>query len=155
MNLYYLLLAVGAFAMMELAATLFHCYIMHGIGWRLHQSHHTRRHSAWELNDLYAVGFSLATGLLFALGGRHASLWWIACGVTAYGLVYALMHDVLVHQRLALKWQIKNRYLKHLITAHHLHHASIAREGSVSFGFLYAPPLSKIRAQMHRHGKST
>jgi len=148
MNLFHLFLALATFLAMEIAATLFHKHVMHGLGWGLHKSHHVRRHGAWENNDLYAIIFSVATLLLFILGGQHAALWWMALGVSTYGLLYALLHDILVHQRLPLKWRVKNRYIKHLVTAHHLHHASAARDGGVSFGFLYAPPLPVIRSQM-------
>jgi len=148
MNPFHIFLAIAAFVATELAATLIHKHVMHGIGWGWHKSHHVRRHGAWEKNDLYAVVFAVATMLLFVLGGTHAPIWWIALGISVYGLLYGLMHDVLVHQRLPFKWRIKNRYVKHLVTAHHLHHASTAREDSVSFGFLYAPPLPVIHGQM-------
>lgn len=152
MRLFHIALAIFAFAATELAATLIHKYIMHGVGWGWHQSHHVRRHGGWEKNDLYAIVFSIATTLLFVLGSTHAPLWWIALGISVYGLAYGLLHDVLVHRRLPFNWRVKNRYIKHLVAAHHLHHASMAREQSVSFGFIYAPPLAVIRRRMRAQG---
>ncbi|MES2830467.1 MAG: beta-carotene hydroxylase [Pseudomonadota bacterium] len=150
MNPLHVFLAIAAFLATELAAMLIHKYVMHGIGWGWHKSHHVRRHGIWEKNDLYAIVFSVATLLLFILGGTHAPLWWVALGISVYGLLYGLLHDVLVHQRLPFRWRVRNRYIKHLVTAHHLHHASTARHGGVSFGFLYAPSLSKIRRRMRQ-----
>lgn len=141
---------------MEWAVTLFHKYIMHGPGWKWHESHHrSQRHGGWEKNDLYSVVFSIATILLFVVGGTHAPLWWVALGITVYGLLYGILHDVLVHRRLSVKWQPKNRYIKHLMTAHHLHHAVKTREGGVSFGFLYAQPLETIHQQLRSSRKKT
>ncbi|HBC82800.1 MAG TPA: beta-carotene hydroxylase, partial [Escherichia sp.] len=37
---------------MEGIAALTHRYIMHGWGWRWHESHHTPRKGMFELNDL-------------------------------------------------------------------------------------------------------
>lgn len=149
MNLFHISLVVGTILAMELAVTLVHKHVMHGIGWNWHQSHHQgSRHAKWEKNDLYTLVFSIATMLLFVLGGMHAPLWWVALGITIYGLLYGILHDVVVHRRLPLKWQPRNRYIKHLVTAHHLHHAVRTRDGGVSFGFLYAPPLDAIRSEL-------
>ncbi len=41
-------------------------------------------------------------------------------------------------------------YLKRLIQAHRLHHAVRSREGAVSFGFLYAPPVKKLKEQLRQ-----
>ncbi len=139
---------VGTVFFMEIAATLFHKHVMHGVGWGWHASHHVPRHGHLEKNDLYTLVFSFATIGLFALGGYHAALWWIAMGISVYGLLYGLLHDVLVHRRLPLKWQARSGYLKHLSVAHHLHHATRNREGCVSFGFLYAPPLDRLRSEL-------
>lgn len=153
MLFYHLLIVVTTLLIMEVAVTLFHRHVMHGFGWAWHESHHhARKTPAWEKNDLYAVVFAGAAILLFALGDKHAPLWWAAFGITLYGMLYGILHDVLIHRRLPLKWKPRNRYLQRLITAHHLHHAVRTRENGVSFGFLYAPPLDKIRARLPRQG---
>ena len=152
MNFSYLFILVATLLIMEFAVTLFHKHVMHGIGWGWHQSHHDVHKSAtWEANDLYAVVFTLLTILLFALAGTHAPLWWIAFGISLYGLLYGILHDVLIHRRLRLKWRPKNRYIQRLTKAHYLHHAVKTREGAVSFGFLYTPPVAAIRRQLRNN----
>ncbi|HDS1816292.1 TPA: beta-carotene hydroxylase, partial [Pseudomonas putida] len=41
-----------------------------------------------------------------------------------------------------------SRYLKRLHRAHRLHHAVKGRQGSVSFGFFYAPPVEVLKRQL-------
>ena len=155
MNFFHLSLVALTLLAMEFIVTLVHKHVMHGFGWGWHQSHHVaRRHAGLEKNDWYTVVFSIATMLLFVLGGTQTLLWWIGLGISIYGLLYGILHDLLVHRRIPMKWQAKNRYIKHLVTAHHLHHASLTRDSGVSFGFLYAPPLRIIRKQL-RNGDST
>jgi beta-carotene 3-hydroxylase len=43
-------------------------------------------------------------------------------------------------------------YLKRLVQAHRLHHAVKGREGCVSFGFLYAPPVARLRDELRSKG---
>ena len=52
------LLAVVAFAAMEPVTAATHRVVMHGVGIRLHRSHHRRRTSRLEANDLYPVLFA-------------------------------------------------------------------------------------------------
>ena len=124
------LILVGAFVGMEAFAWAVHRYVMHGrLGWFLHASHHRPRRGYWEANDLFAVIFALPAIGLFALNLLPGFAWafFAAAGVTLYGVVYALVHDGLVHR---------------------LHHAGPERLGAVSFGFLYAPDVRRLRAQM-------
>ena len=71
-----------------------------------------------------------------------------APGWSIYGLLYTLLHDGLVHRRLPVGLVPRRGYLKRLVQAHRLHHAVKEREGAVSFGFLYAPPVGKLIGQM-------
>ena len=122
---------------MEAFAWFAHKYIMHGWGWGWHQSHHQPRQGLFEKNDLYTLVFSLLVIGLFAYGVRHLpALFYVALGISLYGLLYALFHDGLVHRR----WPVRLRprgYLRTLVKAHHLHHATHGREGAVAFGFLW------------------
>lgn len=155
MQLSHIVLLAATVVIMEIAVTLFHRHVMHGIGWKWHASHHAPRAArGWESNDWYAVVFAGATIGLFALGGSNSSLWWVALGITLYGLLYGLLHDVLTHRRFGLNWRPRNAYLRRLVAAHRLHHAVRDREGGVSFGFLYAPPVETVRRQLHaRQGR--
>jgi beta-carotene 3-hydroxylase len=156
MKLFNLFLVIATLPMMECAVTLFHKHVMHGFGWGWHRSHHLSvRKASWERNDLYAVVFAAATIVLFVLGDNHAPLWWIALGVSLYGLLYGLLHDVLIHKRLPHKWHPRNRYIQRLMTAHYLHHATKTRKGGISFGFLYAPPVESLRKQLRGRDEKT
>jgi beta-carotene 3-hydroxylase len=144
-----LLLGTAAFVGMEVAAWAIHRWIMHGFGWGWHESHHRPRTGPFERNDRYVVTFSLIAMSLFALA--HFGVGWafpVAWGITAYGIAYFLMHDVLVHHRIRIPFHPTTGYLGRLVAAHHLHHAVNTRDGAVSFGFLYAPPLAQLRAQL-------
>lgn len=140
---------------MEITAALSHRYIMHGWGWGWHRSHH-EPHSGWfEVNDLYAVVFAVLAIVLIYLGSRGVwPLQWIGTGMTLYGVLYFIVHDGLVHQRWPFKYIPRRGYFKRLYMAHRMHHAVRGREGCVSFGFLYAPPLSKLQETLRqRHGR--
>ncbi len=141
-------LAATAFVGMEVFAWAMHRWVMHGSGWGWHESHHRPRTGPFERNDRYVLVFSLIAIALFAIGQLLPYVTAIACGVTAYGIAYFTMHEVLVHRRLPPPFTPRSGYLAHLVAAHHLHHAVHTREGAVSFGFLYAPPLRKLRAQL-------
>lgn len=134
---------------MEIFAVFAHKYVMHGWGWEWHRSHHEPRSGWLEKNDLYAVVFALFAIVLIALGtqGLHP-LEWIGAGMTAYGLLYFMAHDGLVHQRWPLKYVPRSGYLKRLYQAHLMHHAVSGKHRCVSFGFLYAPSIVKLRAQL-------
>jgi beta-carotene 3-hydroxylase len=166
MDTSWLFLILITLVVMEFAVTLFHKHVMHGIGWGWHQSHHQPQHqavgkAAWEKNDWFAVVFTVATIAFFAVVEPFGKLWWIAFGVTLYGMLYGILHDVVTHRRLPLKWQPQNRYLRRLVAAHRMHHAVKDREEGVSFGFLYAPSVEVLQRQLlarreqKMHGKQT
>lgn len=139
---------------MELVAAAVHRFIMHGPGWAWHRSHHEPRGSMFERNDLYALLFAGVSLGLFAAGSRWPLLWWIGLGMLVYGLVYALVHDGLVHRRFPFAKPPRGGYLKRLVQAHRLHHAVREREGAVSFGFLYAPRVSRLLDQLRANRSS-
>jgi beta-carotene 3-hydroxylase len=116
------LLAIGAFVAMEGVSYATHRWLMHGPGLVWHRSHHAPPRGRVERNDLFPVCFAVVGVVLFALGaGPVPILWGPAIGVTAYGVTYALVHDVVIHRRLpfvALRW----RYLDWVRAAHRDHH---------------------------------
>ena len=79
-------------------------------------------------------------------------MFWTAAGITAYGALYALVHDGLVHQRWPFRHIPHKGYVKRLVQAHRMHHAVEGREGCVSFGFLYAPPVDKLSEELRAAG---
>lgn len=136
-----------AFLGMEGVAYLTHKYLMHGSLWCLHKSHHRPRRGLFELNDLFGVFFSLPSIALIYVGVNHyPPLLWLGLGMTAYGAVYFVFHDVIVHRRIRLSYKAKSRYMKRIIRAHWIHHSTRERDGAVSFGFIYAPPVETLRS---------
>lgn len=134
---------------MEVFAWAIHKYVMHGIGWGWHESHHTDTHGLFETNDLYAVVFSVIAAGLFIAGSLWSTpLWFVALGMTIYGLLYGFVHDGLVHQRWPFFVKTRGRYMKRLVQAHRIHHAVHTRDGAVSFGFLWAEDVRKLKAKL-------
>lgn len=146
------LIAVATVVLMEIVAYSAHRWIMHGWGWGWHKSHHEEREGVFEKNDLYAVFFSLLAMSLFLVGAFLPYVTAVAVGVTLYGFFYFVFHDGLVHHRWLFKRPPRNGYMKRLYQAHKLHHAVHGREGAVSFGFLYAPPVPKLKQQLQARG---
>ncbi|WP_085987364.1 sterol desaturase family protein [Pseudomonas alabamensis] len=136
-------------AAMEGIAYLAHKYLMHGPGWGWHRSHHEPRQGWFEKNDLFAVVFAGLAIVLIALGNAGWNpLEWVGAGMTAYGLLYFVAHDGLVHRRWPFRYVPRRGYFKRLYQAHLMHHAVQGRENCVSFGFLYAPPIDRLRAEL-------
>ena len=139
---------------MEFVAWGSHKYIMHGFGWAWHRDHHEPHDHALEKNDLYGIFGAITSISLFALGSplvMGAAAWdpatWMGLGVLLYGLIYTLIHDGLVHQRF-FRYVPKRGYAKRLVQAHKLHHATIGKEGGVSFGFVLARDPAKLKAEL-------
>ncbi|MEP2735869.1 MAG: sterol desaturase family protein [Erythrobacter sp.] len=150
------LIVLASIAAMEWVAWAGHKYVMHGWGWGWHRDHHEPHDNALEKNDLYAfVGAAMSISM-FILGSEWvlgANAWWpatfIGIGILCYGIIYTLVHDGLVHQRY-FKWVPKSGYAKRLVQAHKLHHATIGKEGGVSFAFLIAEDPAKLKAELKR-----
>lgn len=129
-------LAVCAFVAMEPITAATHRFVMHGVGLRLHASHHRLRKSGFfERNDAFPVVFAALVGIGLWAGFNHsgfADLVPVGVGVTAYGLAYALVHDVYIHSRLRMfgerRWAIVDR----LADAHRIHH----RTSGAPYGML-------------------
>lgn len=138
-----ILIVVATFFFMEFVAWFTHKYIMHGILWTWHKSHHSVRKGIFERNDLFAIVFSLPAIVLIITGSLVPSLnllMYVGFGITAYGVFYLLFHDILVHRRINLKYKPKSKYMKRIMRAHYIHHEKHTKEGCEAFGFLYAPP---------------
>ena len=144
-----LALFLGALAFMEGFAFVMHKYVMHGFMWVWHKSHHEPREGLFELNDLFAVVFAAPAIVAIWLGtnGGMPLMLPVGLGITAYGAIYFLFHDGLVHRRWPMP-KAKSEYWKRLIQAHRFHHAVHTKDGCVSFGFLMAPPVRRLKAQL-------
>lgn len=150
-----LFLFIGTIAAMEVFAYATHRWVMHGIGWFLHASHHRPRTGMFEWNDVYAVVFAIPS-IILIYGGVQAG-WgdWataVGAGIAGYGLIYFGFHDFIVHHRLPHRIVPRSAYFKRIVQAHRIHHVVESREGAVSFGFLYAPPVDQLKAQLRAKG---
>lgn len=146
-----LLLLLVTLLAMEGVAYAAHRWVMHGPGWFLHASHHRARTGMFEANDWYAVIFAVPSILLFWWGiglGHGAGYGWVGGGIAAYGAVYFGFHDVIVHRRIGHRYVPRSSYMKRIVQAHRLHHAVEAREGAVSFGFLWAPRAEALKRML-------
>ena len=152
-----ILLFLSTIAAMEGFAYVAHRWVMHGPGWFLHASHHRQRDGMFEWNDLYAVIFALPS-ILLLYGGVQLGWWpgfvWIGAGIAGYGALYFGFHDVIVHRRIAHRYVPRSAYMKRIVQAHRLHHAVETKHGTVSFGFLWAAPAQRLRAQLRRHDRA-
>ncbi len=114
-----------AFVIMEPVTALTHRFVMHGIGLRLHRSHHRRTCHRLEANDAFPVMFAAVVCIGLWLGFNAPSLSDlvpIGIGVTFYGMAYALVHDVYIHGRLRVFGERRIAVLDRLADAHALHH---------------------------------
>ena len=147
-----ILIFLGAFAGMEAGAYVTHKYVMHGFLWNLHKDHHEPRTGFFEKNDWFVFVFMIPPIVLIWFGTNgHPLLLAAGLGVTAYGAAYFTFHDIIVHRRISIRYKPRTGYMRRIIEAHWIHHARREKEGCVSFGFLYAPPIDKLLAQSRAH----
>ena len=127
---------------MEFVAWATHKYVMHGFLWSWHRSHHKAHKHTLEMNDLFALVFSLPAVILMVVGLEFRELivlFYIGVGITAYGIFYFIFHDVIVHRRIKIPFKAKSHYMKRIMNAHYVHHNKHTKEDCEAFGFLYAP----------------
>jgi len=149
-------IVIFTIAAMEAVAWASHKYIMHGFGWAWHRDHHEPHDKLLERNDLFGLVGAAMSIAMFALGSSWVmgeSAWppatWIGLGILAYGIIYTLVHDGLVHQRY-FRWVPRGGYARRIVQAHKLHHATVGKEGGVSFGFVLAGNPARLKAELRR-----
>ncbi|HMR88551.1 MAG TPA: sterol desaturase family protein [Saprospiraceae bacterium] len=131
---------------MEFVAWFAHKYLMHGWLWVWHEDHHKphyEKEGFFEKNDLFFLVFALPSMSCYIIGSLFADYRWvlfIGIGISIYGLIYFLIHDVYIHQR--FKWfrQLDNKYSRAILRAHGAHHAKTQKEDGESFGLLIVNP---------------
>ena len=153
-TLFFILITVSTFFIMEGVTWLTHRYIMHGFLWSLHKDHHQKEPGFFEKNDWFFVIFALPSILLIGMGVTRG-IWWmqaIGFGIMAYGAAYFLVHDVIIHQR--FKWFSRSRstYIRAIRWAHKMHHRHLQRFGGESFGMLMVAKKywEKVKADKKR-----
>ena len=118
-------LVLVAFVLMEPVTALVHRFVMHGVGERLHRSHHRPTTGRFEANDAFPVMFAALALAALWLGFHDpalADLVPLAIGVTAYGAAYALVHDAYIHRRIGWFGRRRSGTLERLADAHRIHH---------------------------------
>ena len=142
MTFWYIIITILTFLAMEFVAWFAHKYVMHGFLWIWHEDHHKPQHPRehfFEKNDLFFLVFAIPSAASYIIGLNVAGWFWltfVGIGISIYGLVYFLIHDVYIHQR--FKWfrQLDSRYSRAILRAHGAHHANREKEAGESFGLL-------------------
>lgn len=144
-TLLYISITVASVLAMEFVAWFAHKYVMHGFLWSWHEDHHKphfEKDGFFEKNDLFFLVFAIPSAACYILGSAtpHFWLFFVGVGISIYGLIYFLIHDVYIHQR--FKWfrQLDSKYSRAILRAHGAHHASRAKEDGESFGLLIVNP---------------
>jgi beta-carotene 3-hydroxylase len=143
--LWYFITGFVTFMAMEGMAWFSHKYIMHGFLWNLHEDHHVHNpnkdESLFEKNDAFFVIFAVPAMLFLLFGSILSQPYFLAIGIgiTCYGIVYFLFHDVFLHRRLPLLNNWNNAYLRAVRRAHRNHHKHYGKEDGECFGMLIFP----------------
>jgi beta-carotene 3-hydroxylase len=136
-----MLVLLFVFSIMELVAWWTHKYIMHGILWSMHKDHHQKNNTKFfEKNDWFALIFALPSIVFIIIGtqtGLEKVYFWIGLGISIYGAVYFLAHDIFIHRRIKLFKNSENNYLNAIRRAHKIHHKHLTKENGEFFGFLW------------------
>ena len=140
--LFYILVTLATFLVMEGVTWCTHKYVMHGFLWYLHEDHHQPGYPhVFEKNDAFFIIFAVPSMLLmyFGVNPQVNYLLFIGLGIMMYGAAYFLVHDVLIHRR--FKWldRTNNKYFRGLRKAHKVHHKHLGKEDGECFGMLYVP----------------
>lgn len=145
-----LLVGCIAFCVMEFVAWSNHKYIMHGFLWIWHKDHHQNDHKKlalnyqpvrqFELNDLFFIVYALPAIVLLLIGFISDNPLFISIGVgiSLYGMIYFLIHDTLIHERLfsGLSRYLNCRYVRAIVRAHFAHHRPKIKSDFYNYGLL-------------------
>jgi len=144
MTILIIFLIVVSFSFMEFVAWSNHKYIMHGFLWSLHRDHHISEIAGkpvFQKNDLFFLIYAIPAIILIITGLMLANSYLIAigAGITLYGIIYFIIHDVVFHQRLPFFRNPSNSYLKAIVKAHGAHHMPKNPNDFKNFGLLIFP----------------
>ena len=136
------LIFLVTYVLMECVTWCTHKFVMHGFLWYLHADHHQPKYAhIFERNDVFFVIFAIPSIVLFYFGAAAGFdyRFFIGLGIFAYGMSYFIVHDIVIHQRLKLFKNTKNKYLIALRKAHKMHHKHLGKEHGECFGMLFVP----------------
>ncbi len=150
----YILLGLAVFCLMEFVAWSNHKYIMHGFLWIWHKDHHRRdtykgaiplntESKHFEKNDRFFIMYATPAIILLTIGFayNYPALIALSIGITAYGVTYFLIHDVIIHERLPIPFlrRNENNYIRAIRSAHLSHHRPKAKRDFHIYGLLVFP----------------
>lgn len=142
--LLYIGITLATVLAMEFVAWFTHKYVMHGILWSWHEDHHNPHHKTgfFEKNDLFFLVFAVPSFLCYLFGAITPYSWllFVGIGISIYGLIYFLIHDVYIHRRFKWFTQLDNSFSRAILRAHGAHHAKQSKEDCESFGLLIVNP---------------
>ncbi len=158
-TIFFIVIILSVFLLMEGITWLTHKYIMHGFLWYLHEDHHKESHGVFEKNDAFFLIFSIPSILCIAFGVTQ-NIYWLAAigfGIMMYGLAYFIVHDIIIHQRIKLFTRSNNAYVKAIRWAHKMHHKHLEKHEGESFGMLMVAKKywDKIQADKKRNTNKT
>ncbi|WP_186757409.1 sterol desaturase family protein [Echinicola salinicaeni] len=135
-----ILFVVIGFLLMEFCGWFIHKYLMHGVLWKVHKTHHEPSKGPFELNDIFSLLFGGVSILLMWKGfGDLDYRFWMGVGISLYGLSYFLLHDVLIHRRSKWLARPKKGIFIGIFRAHQAHHANNQKKGAEAFGLFVVP----------------
>jgi len=144
---FWIMVFLGTFFIMEFMAWFTHKYVMHGFLWSLHRDHHRKDHDSWfERNDAFFIFYAVVSIIFFYLW-QYEGFWAglpIGLGIFAYGLTYFLVHDIFIHQRFKMFRNANNWYARGIRRAHKIHHKHLGKGEGECFGMLL-PPLKYFK----------
>ncbi|HMQ49383.1 MAG TPA: sterol desaturase family protein [Saprospiraceae bacterium] len=146
LTLQYILITLAAIVGMEFMAWFTHKYVMHGLLWNWHEDHHQPKHlkhGFFEKNDLFFLVFAIPSAICYMVGLAVPGYFWllfVGIGISIYGLIYFLIHDVYIHRRFNWFKQLDSTYSRAILRAHGAHHAHQTKEDGESFGLLVVHP---------------
>jgi beta-carotene 3-hydroxylase len=156
-NMFTNILIIAATALaMEFVAWFAHRFIMHGFLWNWHEDHHKphfEKEGFFEKNDRFFLVFAIPSFFCYLFGSVTSYSWllFVGIGISVYGLIYFLIHDVYIHRRFTWFKQLDNRYSRAILRAHGAHHARQTKEDGVSFGLLVVSPAFFGKRNKNKH----
>ncbi|AWW30886.1 fatty acid hydroxylase [Echinicola strongylocentroti] len=131
---------VLGFVIMEVTGWGIHKYLMHGVFWEIHKTHHEPTKGYFEKNDLFSVLFGSVSVILMMVGFDELDYrFWLGIGISVYGMCYFFFHDVIIHRRIKWLKRPEKGLWRGMVRAHQDHHANNKKEGSEAFGLFMVP----------------
>lgn len=102
-----------------------HSQIWHKLLWNIHETHHKENKNRFEKNDFFAVAHGIAATIIIIYGlNYNHNIMAFGIGITLYGLMYFIVHDGFIHNRLPLGFLKQFKILRKIKKAHQVHHST-------------------------------